>query len=348
MRERTGRNALRHRWLVPIVMLGLVLPMLLGASTAAATYTGLKMPWPRTVYHSVTQTPGAYENCNVQNPPSHCFGFDTWAYDFGLSTGNTVSAAHSGTVLGYQFAFGVGACDVSYATKANYIVLNHGDGYSSQYWHLLQNSASVSPNQFVYQGHPLGGADTSGAACGTHLHFAVEATPPCNNGYNSCIGQSIRISFDEAGEPALNTSIQSLNHVQFSATYQSQSANLSLTPGQVNHFVVQYLNNGYDVWNIGMSGNKAFLGTWNPTPGQDQASVLGGATGCVVATNWYSCNRIRPTTTQVDPGQSAWFDFQVRGPASQGIYKLYLRPLIEGVLWMEDVGLYVQVTVVNP
>jgi hypothetical protein len=106
------------------------------------------------------------------------------------------------------------------------------------------------------------------------------------------------------------------------------------------------LNNGWDLWQFGVGGHQAFIGTWNPEPGQDQQSPLGGAaTGCIASTDWYSCNRIRPTTNQVDPGQSGWFQFLIRAPATRGTYRLYVRPLIEGVIWMEDYGVFWQVTV---
>ena len=324
--------------------------VILGGQKASAAYAGaLHLPWPQGTSHSVTQTPGPYEACGGAPPlPSHCTGYDTWAYDFGMSVGESVAAAHDGTVLGYENAYGstpYADCQLqSVITKANYIVLNHNDGYSSQYWHLDQYP-QVAPNQFVYQGHPLGGADTSGAACGTHLHFAVEPTPVCTTGYFSCIGQSQQISFVESGEPAWGCCYASSNRIRFSATWLSQSSYLTLSPGQLGTFTIQYLNNGYDVWNQNTAGLQGRLGTWSPTPGTNQPSLIGGAPGCAAATDWLSCTRITTSTVQVDPNQSAWFQFQVRGPVSSGTYRLYLRPLIENVLWMEDVGLFVQVTV---
>ncbi|MEP6694326.1 MAG: hypothetical protein ABJB39_06765, partial [Chloroflexota bacterium] len=47
----------------------------------------------------------------------------------------------------------------------------------------------------------------------------------------------------------------------------------------------------------------------------------------------------------VGPGQVAWFQFTIQAPQTAGVYKLYIRPLIEGAQWMEDYGVFWQVTV---
>jgi peptidase M23-like protein len=324
-------------------VLTLVLASLLLGPThpAAASYTGIHLPYPNGTAYNVNQTPGVYETCPG---PSHCSSPDNWAYDFGLATGNWTSAVHTGTVIRWVFGNNTGGCDISYAIYANFVVLDHGDGYSSIYYHLQYNSAVVSANQFVYQGHPLGGADTTGWVCGspgTHLHWAVETTPPTG----SSVTQSVQASFDEAGEPAANTAPTSANRKQFSAQYLSGSAWVTLSPGQLYTAIGQWKNTGYDQWAFNVAGSSARLGTWSPTPGQDQPSQVGGAVGCPGQTNWLSCTRIRPTTDTVDPDQTGWFQFDLIGPPTSGVYQLYVRPVIEGVIWMEDYGVFWQVTV---
>jgi hypothetical protein len=56
----------------------------------------------------------------------------------------------------------------------------------------------------------------------------------------------------------------------------------------------------------------------------------------------------------VGPNQVAWFQFQVRAPATPGTYRLYIRPLVEGAVfggvsgqWMDDQGIFWQITVVS-
>jgi hypothetical protein len=50
----------------------------------------------------------------------------------------------------------------------------------------------------------------------------------------------------------------------------------------------------------------------------------------------------------VGPGQIAWFQFTIKAPMTSGTYRVYIRPLIEGTLWMEDAGVFWQVTVKGP
>jgi hypothetical protein len=42
----------------------------------------------------------------------------------------------------------------------------------------------------------------------------------------------------------------------------------------------------------------------------------------------------------VAPGQIAEFRFSVRAPLSRGVYRLDLRPVIDGTTWMEDQGVF--------
>src|SRR5256885_10069047 len=94
-------------------------------------------------------------------------------------------------------------------------------------------------------------------------------------------------------------------------------------------------------------GQVAYLGTWNPEPGQDHASALGGD-GSVGSPNtgWPRYNRVAvQPAPYVGPNQIDWFQFSVRAPATPGTYRFYIRPLIEGGEWMEDYGIFWQITV---
>jgi hypothetical protein len=110
---------------------------------------------------------------------------------------------------------------------------------------------------------------------------------------------------------------------------------------------VAFYNSGSLGWQVAPR-SLAYLGTWNPTPGQDQPSVLGGnGTHGSVSTRWPEYNRpaVMPAP-YVGPNQVAWFQFTVKAPSIPGTYRLYIRPLIEGAQWMEDFGVFWQVTVV--
>ena len=116
----------------------------------------------------------------------------------------------------------------------------------------------------------------------------------------------------------------------YHAAFYAQSAYPTASPGQVVQWVVAFTNTG----NTGWSATR--LGTSNP---QDGASFL-------QAYSWIAPNRpAQQTTTWVAPGQQAWFVVNLAAPSQPGTYRLYVRPLIEGVTWLEDLGAYVDLVV---
>lgn len=117
-----------------------------------------------------------------------------------------------------------------------------------------------------------------------------------------------------------------------------QSPWVNLGPGQEADLWGDWQNIGCDTWD-----SRLRVGTTWPIPGENQPSVLGGAPGCATVTNWSACDRVAPDTTPVVYGQVVRFSFRVRAPQQRGSYYLYLRPLIEGVQWMEDEGVHWQV-----
>lgn len=58
-----------------------------------------------------------------------------------------------------------------YAPQANYVQINHGDGFGSGYWHL--QSVLVSVGQYVEAGQIIGYCGSTGMSTGPHLHFEV-------------------------------------------------------------------------------------------------------------------------------------------------------------------------------
>jgi hypothetical protein len=137
----------------------------------------------------------------------------------------------------------------------------------------------------------------------------------------------------------------------FHAAWYGQSGYPTLCPGERSTATVAYYNSGSFGWVKGRMGEMAFLGTSDPIPGHDGFSQLGGAAGNPPGsfspnTGWPSNNRIAAQPADyVGPGQVAWFQFTIQAPNTPGTYFLYLRPVIEGATWMEDYGVYWQVTV---
>jgi hypothetical protein len=133
----------------------------------------------------------------------------------------------------------------------------------------------------------------------------------------------------------------------FHASWYGQSGYPTLCPGQRSTAVVAFYNSGSRGWLSNRMGEMAFLGTWNPVPGQDRPSSLGGdGTNGSPATGWPRYNRVAAQPAQwVGPNQVSWFQFTIQAPMTVGSYRLYIRPLIEGAVWMEDFGVFWQVTV---
>jgi len=135
----------------------------------------------------------------------------------------------------------------------------------------------------------------------------------------------------------------------FHATYWGQTGYLRLCPGESRQSVVAYYNSGSQGWVGGRMGQVAYLGTWRREPGQDQPSVIGGdGQRGSPNTGWPRFDRVAvQPAPYVGPGQVAWFTFRVQAPATPGVYRLGIRPLIEGAEWMEDYGVYWEITVLN-
>ena len=133
----------------------------------------------------------------------------------------------------------------------------------------------------------------------------------------------------------------------FHASWYGQSGYMTLCPGESMTATVAMYNSGSFGWVRGVLGQVAYLGTWYPSPGQDQPSTFGGdGTNGSPNTSWPRYNRVAvQPATYVGPNQIAWFQFAVRAPATAGSYRFYIRPLIEGAQWMEDFGIYWQITV---
>ena len=76
--------------------------------------------------------------------------------------GKPIYASRAGTVIAAVWG------DSSYG---NYVIVDHGDGYSSLYAHC--SSLSVSNGQTVSKGQQLGNVGSTGNSTGPHLHFEI-------------------------------------------------------------------------------------------------------------------------------------------------------------------------------
>lgn len=81
--------------------------------------------------------------------------------DIGASYGSAIIAADSGTVIEASYNSGYGY----------YVMISHGNGYSTLYAHM--SSIYVSVGETVYQGESIGAVGMTGYATGPHIHFEV-------------------------------------------------------------------------------------------------------------------------------------------------------------------------------
>jgi uncharacterized protein YkwD len=118
----------------------------------------------------------------------------------------------------------------------------------------------------------------------------------------------------------------------FHSAFQSESPWPTLAPGTSTTLTVKFTNTGTATWQKGVVGKQANLGLNGDTLAFADLGMNDG---------WLSANRLATTAeATVGPGQTGTFTFNVRAPANPGTYRLPLRPVIDGVTWMEDSGVF--------
>jgi len=101
-------------------------------------------------------------------------GHDGW--DYAAAPPDLALAAAAGEVV---FA---GNADDNCATRA--VIVDHGNGYRTLYWHLSRIDAELG--QHVARGQPIGMIGESGCANGPHLHFGVQYLGRNTDPYGWC------------------------------------------------------------------------------------------------------------------------------------------------------------------
>ena len=110
---------------------------------------------------------------------SHCGKADTHSgSDIARLGGGPVVAAASGTVL----AVVQSSATTGYGTQ---VLLQHSDGYTTRYAHLVLGSTTVAVGQSVTRGQVLGSMGSTGASTGVHLHFEVRVGNAVQDGVNA-------------------------------------------------------------------------------------------------------------------------------------------------------------------
>ena len=97
-------------------------------------------------------------------PRTHpIYGYQGFHYGvvLGSSMNTAIYATKSGTVTASSYG----------EANGYYVTINHGDGYSSLYAHMVSNEVAVG--DYVTQGQVIGHVGTSGWSTGPHLHFEI-------------------------------------------------------------------------------------------------------------------------------------------------------------------------------
>src|SRR5712691_4696218 len=115
----------------------------------------------------------------------------------------------------------------------------------------------------------------------------------------------------------------------FHSELVDQSRHPTLRVGETSApITVQLRNTGTRAWVRGTAGEQVNLGV----VGDDRSLSAMGV-------GWPSADRVAvQSEARVAPGDAATFTFRVRAQATPGTYALRLRPVVDGVTWLEATG----------
>jgi len=100
---------------------------------------------------------------NRYHPIYHVWKLHSGVDLAGQGCGATIRAAHAGTVT-YAGPNG---------DLGNYVQIDHGDGTSSGYGHIMNGGIGVHIGQIVGPGQPIARVGSTGGSTGCHLHFMI-------------------------------------------------------------------------------------------------------------------------------------------------------------------------------
>ena len=113
--------------------------------------------------------------------------------------------------------------------------------------------------------------------------------------------------------------------------WAGQSAAPSLCAGQVAEIAVRLRNTGTTTWTAG-----------GATPIVLAARDLTAIDSGLVTSPLYDTRLATHAEDSVAPGDVGTFAFKVRAPATAGTHRISVRPVAEGLQWLEDEGIYLE------
>lgn len=117
----------------------------------------------------------------------------------------------------------------------------------------------------------------------------------------------------------------------------------TMVPESTTNVWIEVKNTGTVTWYGTGIENVARLGAGSKYGSANQQRDY---TSEFANSDWLSPNRpVNVLHSEVRPGWHTRFQFNIKAPSTNGIYKAYFTPVIEGVEWMKDIGIYWQITV---
>jgi len=190
----------------------------------------------------------------------------------------------------------------------------------------------IAPQQFEYDYHVI--IPQRPLATNTTYHVRFDITVAgrwLTNEWDFSTGATI-VGGGGSGGGAVDNGLHS--------AWVDQTALPVMQPASTQAVTLRFRNSGTKTWTKGVAGSQVALGV---NGDNTSFSALGMSVG------WPSANRVAvQTEAAVPPGGIASFTFVVKAPFSDGLVQIPLRPVIDGVAWLEDQGVVVPVvTTVN-
>jgi hypothetical protein len=111
-----------------------------------------------------------------------------------------------------------------------------------------------------------------------------------------------------------------------------------MQPASTSQATLLFRNTGTKTWTKSVAGSQVALGINGDST---SFSALGMNVG------WPSPNRVAvQNEASVGPGAVASFTFALKAPFGAGTVRIPLRPVVDGVAWLEDQGVFLPVTTV--
>ena len=131
-----------------------------GSASGSVTLSPGGWAWPVPMAGTYVSSPYGYRIHPIYGTYRMHTGIDISG---GGINGQRIVASKAGTVTYANWGYGGG--------YGNYVIVDHGGGYSTLYAHC--SSLAVSSGQYVKQGQTIAYVGSTGASTGPHLHFEV-------------------------------------------------------------------------------------------------------------------------------------------------------------------------------